>query len=56
MNKFQWNFNQTTKIFVHKNASENIVCKMTTIVSREHELIERYGTVSVQWWFMLDDK
>ena len=25
-NKLKWNFNQNTKLFIHKNASENIVC------------------------------
>ena len=32
--KVQWNFNQNTKLFSHENASENIVCKMATILSR----------------------
>ena len=30
-NKIQWNFNQNTKIFVHENASENIVYEMAAI-------------------------
>ena len=33
-NKLQWNFNQNTKLFIHENASENIVCKMAAILSR----------------------
>ena len=33
-NKFQWNFNQNTEIFIHENASENIICKMSAILSR----------------------
>ena len=33
-NKPQWNFNQNEKLFFHKNASENIVCEMTAILSR----------------------
>ena len=33
-NKLQWNFNQNTKLFVHKNASENIVCGMAAILFR----------------------
>ena len=33
-NTLQWNFNQNTKHFVHKTASENIVCKMVSILSR----------------------
>ena len=38
-NKLQWNFNQNTKLFIHKNASENIVCEMAAIFSRGDELI-----------------
>ena len=33
-NKFQWNFNQNTKLFIHKNASENTVYKMAAILFR----------------------
>ena len=33
-NKLQGNFNQDKKNFIHKNASENIVCKMAAILSR----------------------
>ena len=33
-NKFQWNFNQNTKLFIHENASENVVCEMAVILSR----------------------
>ena len=33
-NKIQWNFNQNTKLFIHENASENIVCEMAAILSR----------------------
>ena len=32
-NKLQWNFNQNTKLFIHENASKNIVCKMAAILS-----------------------
>ena len=31
--KIQWNFNQTTKISIHENASDNIVCEMAAILS-----------------------
>ena len=34
-NKLQWNFNQNTKLFIHENASENIVCEMASILSKE---------------------
>ena len=33
-NKLQWNFNRNTKLFIHENASENIVCKIAVILSR----------------------
>ena len=33
-NKFQWNFNQNTKLFIHENASENIVCETVAMLSR----------------------
>ena len=33
-NKLQWNFNQNTKLFIHENACENIVCEMAAILSR----------------------
>ena len=35
MNKLQWNFNQNTKLFIHENASQNTVCEMVTILSKE---------------------
>ena len=31
---FQWNFNKNTKIFIHENASECIVCQMAVILSQ----------------------
>ena len=34
MNKLKWNFNQNTKLSIHKNASENIVFEMAAILSR----------------------
>ena len=36
--KFQWNFNQNAKLFIHENASEYIVCDMAAIFSMEDEL------------------
>ena len=33
-NKLQWNLNQNTKLFIHKNASENVGCEMAAILSR----------------------
>ena len=37
-NKLQWNFNQNTKLFIHTNTSEYIVCEMAAILSRGDEL------------------
>ena len=34
-NKHQWNCTQNTTLFIHENASENIVCEMAAILSRE---------------------
>ena len=33
-NKHQWNLNQNTNIFIHKNASEKIVCETAAILSK----------------------
>ena len=38
-NKLQWFFSQKSKLFIHKNASENIVCKMAVIYPGRDELI-----------------
>ena len=32
-NKLQWKFNENIKLFIHENASENIVCEMAAILS-----------------------
>ena len=33
-NNRQWNVNQNTKLFIHENASENIVCEMAAFLSK----------------------
>ena len=33
-NKLQWNLNQNTKLFIHENAFENVVCELAAILSR----------------------
>ena len=33
-NKFQWNLNLNSNIFIKENAFENIICEMVTILSR----------------------
>ena len=45
MNKFQWNFNQNTKLFIHENASENVVCEMAAILSRGRWVKETYAVM-----------
>ena len=34
-NKLQWNSNQITKLFIHQNAFENVICEMSAILSRK---------------------
>ena len=34
MDKLQWHFNQNTKLAIHENASENIVCEVAAILFR----------------------
>ena len=51
MNKLQWNFNQNTKLFIHENASEKIVCEMVAILSRGRwvnntQSMERFHKIS----------
>ena len=33
-NKFQWNLNRNSNIFIHENAIESVVCEMAAIMSR----------------------
>ena len=39
-NKLQWNLNQNSYIFIHKNAIENVVYKMVAILSLPHCVIK----------------
>ena len=50
-NKLQWNFNQNTRLFIHKNASENTVCEMTSILSRGRwvKCLKNEVLISYQW-------
>ena len=34
LDKLQWNLNQNTKLFIHENASENVICVMAAILSK----------------------
>ena len=49
-NKIQRNFNQNTKQFIHGNASENIVCKIATILSGGDELVKEFCQMSFGQW------
>ena len=42
--KLQLNFNQNTKLFIHENESENIICKMAAILSRGR-WVNKYGDI-----------
>ena len=42
--------NHTTKVFIHENAFENIICKMATILS-QLKCVNRY-TIAVSQWGM----
>ena len=33
-NKFQWNFNRNSYIFIQENEFENVICEMAAILSR----------------------
>ena len=33
-NRLQWKFHRNTKLLIHQNASENIICEMAAILSR----------------------
>ena len=57
-NKLHWNYNQNTKIFIHENAAENIVCEMVAILSRERWVknmwysgIQPWISLSCCWYF-----
>ena len=41
--KLQWNFKQNTKLLIHENASQNIVCEIAAILSRGDELRHSLG-------------
>ena len=49
-NKLKWNLNWNVKFFIHKNASENIVCVMTAILSRERWV--NGGTLAIRHTYM----
>ena len=44
-NKFQWKFNQNLNIFIQENALGNVVCEMTSILSRP-QCVNRQHTIT----------
>ena len=63
-NKLQLNLNQNTKLFIHKNAFENVACEMAAILTMEG-LVNRCGwnilsvrliylmfTLIKPWWYI----
>ena len=58
-NKFQWNSNQNSNIFVQENAFENDVCEMVSILSRPQCVADKAGTTNyilqlifqIEFWF-----
>ena len=52
-NKFQRNLNLTIKLFIHENASENIVCEMTAILSRGEDELTREVPWQYARWFRM---
>ena len=54
-NKFMWYFNQNTKLFIHKNATENILCETAAILSGEHESAVEAINFSPAWSLNIRD-
>ena len=67
-NKLQWNCNQSLKLFIRENASENIICELVAILSRGRWVKETVQATagdfrchhthvtSLQWFSMWEDK
>ena len=51
-NKLQWHFIQNMKLFIHENASQNIVCKMTAISTRGRWLNKDTHKALNYWLFV----
>ena len=41
--KLQWNWNQNTKLFIHENAFQNVVCEIASILSRRRWVNQLYN-------------
>ena len=48
LDKFQWNFNQNTTIFIQENGLENVICKMVANLYQSQcvELVPKIGPIS----------
>ena len=69
-NKFQWNFNRNSNIFIQENALENVVCEMASILFRPqcvnssitslHSIhiiaIKSFGCFHTHWWSVMCHK
>ena len=42
-----WNFSQNTKLSIHENVFETIVCEMAAILSRSYSYICTYGGMRI---------
>ena len=54
-NKSQWNINRDSHIFIQENAFENVICKMSAIVSRPHCVKLDLCSIMIDmcFWFMV---
>ena len=46
-NKFQWNFNKNSEVFIHENSLENVICKMVNILSRGRWVINNSDLILI---------
>ena len=51
--KFQWNFNQNTKLFIHENVCESVICEMGAILSRKLTKLELQNLSQLYNWRFL---
>ena len=51
-NKLQWKFNRNSKIFIHENAIENVVCEMAAILSQP----QCVKTLCAETWILQENK
>ena len=51
--KFQWNFNQNTKLLIHENVCESVICEMGAILSRKLTKLELQNLSQLYNWRFL---